>query len=144
MIRDQRLPVLLDGDVVRKGMCSDLGFSDSDRRENVRRVSHLSQHLAESGTVPIVSLITPIDDHRQFVQRCVEDVIMVHVATPFDVCEERDSKGLYQLARQGEIQNFTGVHSPFEKPSHADFTVSTENQTSEQCAKHLYSFWLSQ
>jgi adenylyl-sulfate kinase len=143
MIQYGRMPILLDGDTMRRGMCSDLGFSETDRRENVRRVAHMANHLQMSavGVVPIVSLITPIDDHREFVRRCIKDVFMVHVATPLEVCEQRDRKGLYSLARRGEIKNFTGVHATFENPRNADFTVSTQNQPPEQCARSILSAW---
>ncbi|MGA1932841.1 adenylyl-sulfate kinase [Arcobacter sp. YIC-464] len=109
---------LLDGDNLRHTLNSDLGFSDSDRIENIRRVSHLSQILVDSGLIVITAFISPFEKEREFARSLVkeDEFIEVFVDTPLEVCEKRDPKGLYKKARAGEVKNFTGVDSNYEVP----------------------------
>jgi adenylylsulfate kinase len=109
---------ILDGDIVREGLCSDLGFSKEDRSENLRRVIHCARLLSKAGVTAIAALIAPYEEDRRMVERICHDVLFidVFVSCPLDVCEERDVKGLYKKARAKEIANFTGVSDPFETP----------------------------
>lgn len=113
---------LLDGDNLRHGLCADLGFSDRDRSENIRRVGEVAKLLVDAGQIVIASFISPFSRERQMVRRMVEpgEFIEVYVSTPIAVCESRDCKGLYRKARAGEIRNFTGIDSPYEPPVNAE------------------------
>ena len=109
---------LLDGDNLRTGLNSDLGFSQEDREENIRRVSHLSQILLDAGIIVITAFISPFQKDREYARSLVNDYefIEVFVDTPLEVCEQRDPKGLYKKARAGELKDFTGIDSVYEKP----------------------------
>jgi len=109
---------LLDGDELRTGLNSDLGFSKKDREENIRRVAHLSQILLDAGLIVITAFISPFQKDREFARSLVksEQFIEVFVDTPLEVCEKRDPKGLYKKARAGELKDFTGIDSVYEKP----------------------------
>lgn len=118
---------LLDGDNVRHGLCSDLGFSDRDRVENIRRVGEVSKLLVESGQIVLASFISPFRRERQMVRQMVEpgEFFEVYVNTPISTCEVRDPKGLYKKARSGEIRNFTGIDSPYEPPEAPEVEINT-------------------
>lgn len=120
---------LLDGDNVRHGLCSDLGFSDRDRIENIRRVGELAKLMVDAGQIVLVSFISPFRRERQMVRQMVEpgEFVEVYVNTPLDVCERRDPKGLYKKARAGEIRNFTGIDSPYEPPASAEIELDGSN-----------------
>jgi len=109
---------LLDGDELRTGLNSDLGFSKKDREENIRRVAHLSQILLDAGLIVITAFISPFQKDREFARSLVksDQFIEVFVDTPLEVCEKRDPKGLYKKARAGELKDFTGIDSVYEKP----------------------------
>lgn len=109
---------LLDGDNVRHGLCSDLGFSDEDRKENIRRVGEVASLMADAGLVVLTAFISPHRAERQMVRERVGQnrFIEVFVDTPLAICEARDSKGLYKKARAGELRNFTGIDSVYEAP----------------------------
>ncbi|MGH9297287.1 MAG: adenylyl-sulfate kinase [Acidimicrobiales bacterium] len=125
--------LLLEGDDLREGLNSDLGFSESDRRENVRRVGEVALLLSTVGHIVLVTVISPFAAGRERVRarHDAEGVpfLEVHVATPLDVCEQRDPKGLYARARRGEIPMFTGISSPYEPPSNPDLSLSTTDHT---------------
>ncbi len=117
---------VLDGDTLRAGLCSDLGFSPEDRRENIRRAAHVARILAETGQVVIVALVSPLDEDRAFASQIVGDAFHeVHVDASLELCETRDPKGLYAAARAGKIQQFTGVSAPYEAPSAPAFRLDT-------------------
>lgn len=109
---------LLDGDNLRDGLNADLGFSSQDREENIRRVAHLSQILLDAGIIVITAFISPFKKDRELARSLVQkdEFIEVFVDTPLEVCEKRDPKGLYKKARSGELKNFTGIGSVYEKP----------------------------
>jgi adenylylsulfate kinase len=132
---------ILDGDNTRSGICSDLGFSLQDRTENIRRIAEIAKLFVDAGTVVITSLIAPIEHDRQMAREIVgsADMLEVFVACPLEVCAERDVKGLYQKAFAGEIDNFTGVGSPYEPPTHPDITVHTAENTIEDCVQTLFN-----
>ncbi|WP_428775237.1 adenylyl-sulfate kinase [Vibrio sp.] len=109
---------LLDGDNVRHGLCSDLGFSEQDRRENIRRIGELAKLMADAGLIVLSAFISPHRAERQLVREMMPEgeFLEVYVNTSLDVCEQRDPKGLYKKARAGEIKNFTGIDSDYESP----------------------------
>lgn len=120
--------IVLDGDGFRQGLCSDLGFSESDRRENVRRAAHVAKWLCDEGFTVITAFISPQEDMRSLAREIVGSARFkeIFVDCPLEICEERDVKGLYKRARRGEIPEFTGVNSPFERPPHPDVHVRTD------------------
>lgn len=121
---------LLDGDNVRHGLNSDLGFSEEDRVENIRRIGEVAKLFVDSGTITLTAFISPFKEDRKQVRDLVEkdEFIEVFIDTPLDTCESRDPKGLYQKARLGEIKNFTGIDSPYEAPGKPEIHI--QNDTS--------------
>lgn len=119
---------ILDGDNLRHGLNFDLGYTDADRIENIRRVSHVAKLMVEAGIYVIVSFISPFKSERDFAKRMFDEneFIEIFVDTPIEVCEKRDVKGLYKKARNGDIPNFTGINSPYEKPDSPDIKITTE------------------
>lgn len=138
------VPVVLDGDVLREGLCRDLSFAAAARQENIRRAGEAAVLLAESGLVVVAALISPFRaDRERIAARCRDRGISfaeVFVAAPLAVCERRDPKHLYQRARAGEISAFTGISSPYEAPGAPDLTVRTDQQTVEQSVSDLLAF----
>ncbi len=132
----------LDGDNVRHGLCHDLGFTDADRVENIRRVGEVAKLMTDAGLIVTTSFISPFRNERRMVADMLDDgeFIEVFVDTPFEVCAERDVKGLYAKAKAGEIKNFTGLDSPYEAPENADIAISTENRTPEDCAEEVIKY----
>jgi adenylylsulfate kinase len=120
---------VLDGDTLRQGLCTDLGFEAADRTENVRRAAHVARLLAEAGAVVIVALITPLEAMRDLVRTLIPDRLEVFVDAPLSICEQRDPKGLYKKARSGEIRSFTGLDSPYERPASPDVICLTSQET---------------
>lgn len=120
---------VLDGDNVRHGLCADLGFSDGARTENIRRVGEAAKLFVEAGIIVLTAFISPFREDRARVRSLVPaaDFIEIHTACSLEVCEQRDVKGLYKRARQGEIANFTGISSPYEEPVAPDLIVDTEH-----------------
>ena len=131
LLREGRGAVVLDGDNLRLGLNSDLGFSDADRHENVRRVSHVASLVAESGSVAIVPIISPFragrEEARVVATAASLRFLEVFVDTPLDECERRDPKGLYAKARRGEVTGFTGIDSPYEAPENPDIVLSPDD-----------------
>lgn len=132
---------LLDGDNVRHGLCGDLGFSNSDRVENIRRISEVAKLFVDSGSIVLTAFISPFKTDRDFCRSLLDEneFIEVFVDTPLEECEKRDPKGLYQKARQGDIKDFTGIDSSYEAPQNAEITLSYNNQSAEQSALELYN-----
>jgi bifunctional enzyme CysN/CysC len=128
---------LLDGDNVRHGLNKDLGFTDADRVENIRRVAEVARLMVDAGLVVLVSFISPFRSERRMARALMGEgeFVEVFVDTPLDVAELRDPKGLYGKARRGELTNFTGVDSPYEVPEHADVRLDTTILSAEQCAE---------
>jgi len=122
----------LDGDIVRKSLTRDLGFSDEDRRENIERVTFVAKLLTRNGVAVLASFISPFNDIREYSRKEIGTYILVYVKCPIEVCEQRDVKGMYEKARAGEIKQFTGIDSPFEEPDKADIIVDTSKQTIEE------------
>ncbi len=129
---------LIDGDVLRKGLCQDLGFSEADRQENVRRAGHVASLLASQGLVVIVALVSPYAKDRQRVRECVTSRFLeVHVDCPVQVCQQRDPKGLYARALRGDIADFTGVSAPYEPPVDSDLRIATDSEPVERSSARL-------
>lgn len=122
----------LDGDYLRETLNSDLGFSKEDRTENLRRAAGVAQAMNEQGFDVVASFITPYRSQRELIAEKVEDVSFIHVNTPVEVCEERDIKGMYEQAREGEIEGFTGVDDPFEEPEEAENALEVRTATSSK------------
>lgn len=131
--------MLLDGDNVRHGLCKDLGMSDADRTENIRRVAEVAKLMVESGVIAITAFISPFARDREAARALFAEgeFFEVFVATPLSECEYRDPKGLYQKARQGMIKDFTGVDSPYESPTSPACTVGAQGETVEICINKL-------
>lgn len=132
---------VLDGDVLRSGINSNLGFSEADRMENIRRTAELAKVLLNNRFVVICSLITPTENLREIARKVLgNNFRLIHISTPLDVCKERDVKGLYKKAINGDIPNFTGISAPFDAPIAADLEINTHNQTETQSVEALYTF----
>lgn len=118
---------VLDGDNVRHGLCSDLGFSDADRVENIRRIGELAKLMTEAGIITLTAFISPFKSDRNSARKLVPhgDFLEIYCKCPIETCEMRDVKGLYKKARAGEIPFFTGIESPYEEPEHPELIVNT-------------------
>lgn len=118
---------ILDGDNIRSGINNNLGFTEADRVENIRRIAEVAKLFVDCGVVTIAAFISPTEQIRQMAADIIgkDDFFEIYVNTPLDVCEERDVKGLYKKARQGEIKNFTGISAPFEAPLNPAITIDT-------------------
>jgi adenylyl-sulfate kinase len=128
---------ILDGDEVREGLCRDLGFSRSDREENIHRITFVSKLLTRNGVVSIVAAISPYRESRERAREEIQDFIEVWCKASADDCAARDYKGLYEKARRGEITNLTGVNDPYEQPEDADLVLDTVGETPEQSADRV-------
>ena len=135
------LSYLLDGDNIRIGLNKDLGFSDDDRKENIRRISEVSRLMLDAGLIVITAFISPFEEERELAKSLVkkENYFLVHVDCSVEKCEERDVKGLYKKARMGEIKNFTGIDSPYEIPESPNLIVDTEKENVDQSVEKIYS-----
>ena len=117
---------LLDGDNIRHGLCKDLGFSDQDREENIRRIGEVANLFMNAGIVTITAFVSPFRSDREKVRDIIcKDFVEIYCAADLDICEKRDTKGLYKKARMGEIKNFTGISSPYEIPNDPEIIVET-------------------
>lgn len=132
------LTALMDGDNLRSGLNNNLSFSDGDRVENIRRAAEVSRLFAMNGVITICSLISPTKQVRDMARSIIgEKYLEVFIDCPLEVCENRDVKGLYAKARNGEIPDFTGISSPFEKPDNADISIDTANQDLKSSLQEL-------
>ena len=130
---------VLDGDIVRGGLCSDLGFSPDDRVENIRRIGEVARIMADAGLLVIVAFISPFRADRGRVRAGMPPgrFTEVHVSTPLEVCEQRDTKGLYAKARAGELSDFTGISSPYEAPESPEVRLPTEQLSVDECIDRI-------
>jgi adenylylsulfate kinase len=136
-----KLVKVLDGDNVRSGLNSNLGFSDEDRLENIRRVAEVAKLFAECGVVTLASFITPNNELRRLAREVIgdEDLLEVYVKASYETCAERDPKGLYAKVKAGEVKQFTGKDSSFEEPDQADLVVDTEALSEDESLALLLS-----
>jgi len=132
---------LLDGDNIRIGINSDLGFSLEDRNENIRRISEIGKLFVDAGLITIACFISPLKANRAMVRSTLgEDFIEVFVDCPLEECEKRDPKNLYKKARRGVIKEFTGITSPYEKPENPEIVINTKDQTIDQCVEKILDY----
>jgi len=135
------LTYVLDGDVLRQGLNSDLRFTPKDRKENLRRVAHVARLLYESGIFVIVAFISPYAKSRDFARKLIgSDFIEVFVDCPLEICQQRDIKGLYQKAKNNEISNFTGISAPYEKPTDSEIIIKTNKLDIKQSVKKIVDY----
>ena len=130
---------ILDGDNIRSGINNNLGFTEADRVENIRRIAEVSKLFLDTGVITIAAFISPNNDIREMAADIIgqDDFLEVYVSTPLEECERRDVKGLYAKARKGEIKNFTGISAPFEEPAHPVRTLDTSVLSLEESVNKL-------
>ncbi len=128
-----------DGDNIRHGLCSDLGFSEKDREENLRRIAEVIKLFIDAGIVVLAAFVSPLKRHRKIVRSIIgeNDFIEVYCRCPVEVCEKRDPKGLYKKARTGEIKNYTGISSPYEEPENPDLILDTHLLDIDEAVKRV-------
>lgn len=133
---------LLDGDNIRNGLSSDLSFTEQDRKENVRRVAEVAKLMLDAGLIVLGAFISPFKAERNLVRKIVGEnrFSEVYVNCPLEVCENRDTKGLYAKARRGIIPNFTGISAPYQVPKHPDIELKTDEETEEESLARLISY----
>jgi adenylylsulfate kinase len=133
---------VLDGDNVRHGLCADLGFSDADREENIRRIGEVAKLFLDAGVVVLTAFVSPFRADRARARALVEagDFIEIHCAAGLEVCEGRDTKGLYAKARAGTIKDFTGISSPYEEPEAPELSIDTGSQSLEESVAQVISY----
>ena len=131
---------ILDGDNIRTGLNSNLGFSEEDRNENIRRIAEVCKLFTDTGIITIASFVSPTAGLRRMARDIVgaDDFFEVYMSTPLEECERRDVKGLYAKARRGEVKQFTGISAPFDVPEHADISIDTTNATPEETAREIF------
>lgn len=122
---------ILDGDNIRSGINNNLGFSEEDRTENIRRIAEIGKLFVDTGIITIAAFISPSNELRQMAARIIgqEDFLEIYISTPLEECEKRDVKGLYAKARRGEVKNFTGISAPFEAPEHPALSLDTSTMS---------------
>jgi adenylylsulfate kinase len=136
-----KLTMLLDGDNIRDGLNRNLGFSDDDRQENIRRIAEVNKLFNSCGVITINAFVSPTIGIRNTAREIIGDCFReVFVDTPLEICEERDVKGLYAKARKGEIKDFTGISSPFESPEQPDLKIKTADHSPEQSTEILFEY----
>jgi adenylylsulfate kinase len=144
LIQRGHLAYVLDGDNIRHGLNKNLGFSAEDREENIRRISEVAKLFADAGVITMTSFISPYrkdrDNARQLHEQAGLPFIEVYLATPLEVCEQRDPKGLYKKARAGEIKNFTGIDDPYEPPLRPELTFNAAEISPQQAAAQLLDY----
>lgn len=133
---------VFDGDNIRHGLCKDLGFTEADRTENIRRIGEVAKLCVDAGLITLTAFISPFQKDRQWVRSIVPegDFVEVYCHCPLSVCEQRDVKGLYRRARTGEIPNFTGISSPYEEPENAEIVVDTDRHGVEECVEQVIRY----
>ena len=133
---------VLDGDNIRHGLNSNLDFSEKSRTENIRRVSEVSKLMMESGLIVMTAFISPFNKDRNEARKLIssDDFIEIYCKASLETCEARDVKGLYRLARAGEIKNYTGIDSPYEKPENPEIVIDTDQQSLEESVSNILDF----
>ena len=133
---------LLDGDNVRQGINKDLGFADADRVENIRRIGEAAKLFVDAGLIVLSAFISPFRSDRQIARDLLprEEFIEIHVHAPLDVCEQRDPKGLYKKARSGQIKQFTGIDSPYERPDNPEILIDTSELTRDHSVQMVIDY----
>ena len=139
IIKRNRNCILLDGDIIRTGLNQDLGFSQQERTENIRRVAHMAKLLNDQGVIVIAAFISPLHSQQELAQKIISKskFKLVYLNTSLEVCEQRDPKGLYKRARNGEIPEFTGIDSIYEKPKDYFISLDTSTETELEVHNHI-------
>lgn len=134
--------IVLDGDNVRYGLCGDLGFSDKDRLENVRRIGEMSKLFLQAGVITLAAFISPSQAGRRYIRSLMQEgeFFEIYCKCSIDLCEARDVKGMYKRAHAGEIPNFTGISSPYEEPENSELVVNTERQNLDESVETVMRF----
>jgi adenylylsulfate kinase len=142
LIENKHQAYILDGDNIRHGLNKNLGFSPEDRTENIRRIGEVAKLFTEAGIITITAFISPYREDRDAVRRLLNDgeFIEVHVKCPLDVCEKRDTKGLYKKARAGEVKDFTGISAPYEEPLNPELTIDSSKLTVEESTRAVLNY----
>jgi len=133
---------VFDGDNVRHGLCRDLGFSLEDRSENLRRIAEMTHLFIDAGVIALTAFISPLREDRERVQTIIgpEDFIEIYCNCPLEVCEQRDVKGLYKMARRAEISNYTGISSPYEPPLSPNLEFATSTTPINECINSIVNY----
>ncbi len=142
LIENRHQAYILDGDNIRHGLNKNLGFSPEDRTENIRRIGEVAKLFTDAGIITIAAFISPYREDRDAVRKLLNDgeFIEVYVECPLDVCEERDTKGLYKKARAGEVKDFTGISAPYEEPLNPELTIDSSKQTVEESTRAILNY----
>jgi len=139
--KEKKLPIQrLDGDVVRKTICKDLGFSKEDRDKNIERIAYISQMLAGNGVNVIAAFVSPYQKMREFVRRICPNFIEVYVKCDIEECKRRDTKGMYANVERGKLKNFTGIDDPYEEPKKPDIVLETDKCSTEKNLNRLIKY----
>ncbi|GAA0871239.1 adenylyl-sulfate kinase [Gangjinia marincola] len=135
---------ILDGDNIRHGLNKDLSFSPADRTENIRRIAEVGNLMVDAGLITLAAFVSPYKKDRDDIRTIVGDerFLEIYIDTPVEECERRDTKGLYEKARKGEIENMTGISAPYEAPDNPDLTIKTETESPEESAEKVMVFIL--
>ncbi|ODS33165.1 MAG: adenylylsulfate kinase [Candidatus Scalindua rubra] len=142
LIENKHHAYILDGDNIRHGLNKNLGFSPEDRTENIRRIGEVSKLFTDANIITITAFISPYRQDRDDVRKLLNDgeFIEVYVECPVDVCEERDTKGLYKKAREGEIKEFTGISAPYEEPLNPELTIDSSKLSVEESTRTILNY----
>ena len=142
LIENRHQAYILDGDNIRHGLNKNLGFSPEDRTENIRRIGEVAKLFTEAGIITITAFISPYREDRDAVRKLLNngEFIEVYVKCPLDVCEERDTKGLYKKARAGEVKDFTGISAPYEEPLNPELTIDSSKLTVEESTRTVLNY----
>lgn len=142
LIENRHQAYILDGDNIRYGLNKNLGFSPEDRTENIRRIGEVAKLFTDAGIITIAAFISPYREDRDGVRKLLNrgEFIEVYVKCPLDVCEERDTKGLYKKARAGEVKDFTGISAPYEEPLNPELTIDSSKLTVEESARAVLNY----
>lgn len=141
-----KLTYVFDGDNVRQGLCQDLKFSPEDRSENTRRISEMIRLFLDAGIICLTAFISPFRADRDKTRTMINcgRFFEIYVKCPLEVCEQRDVKGLYKLARSGKIKNYTGISSPYEEPYQPDLTLNTNTHSIDECVEKIMKYFIQQ
>ncbi len=142
LVENRHQAYILDGDNIRHGLNKNLGFSPEDRTENIRRIGEVAKLFTDVGIITITAFLSPYREDRDAVRRLLSDgeFIEVYVKCPLDVCEERDTKGLYKKARAGEVKDFTGISAPYEEPLNPELTIDSSKLTVEESTRAVLNY----
>ncbi len=142
LLENKHLAYILDGDNIRHGLNKNLGFSPEDRTENIRRIGEVAKLFTDANMITITAFISPYRQDRDNVRKLMKDgeFIEIYIKCPLEVCEQRDTKGLYKKARAGEVREFTGISAPYEEPLHPELTIDTSKMTIEESTRAVLNY----